>query len=132
MFLYLTPPTNWHELCAEGLLLPGHVASSFTCTAPPTTTFDPVANFVSAANLTGDCPCSLLTVLANNHPDQKVWLQSYYKEKCGIESLGTYDKISIAEYRAVQENALAEPYQQCVFIGSNRMRCSIHYAQSLG
>jgi hypothetical protein len=92
---------DWHELCAERLLLPGHVASSFTFTAPLTTTSNPMANFVSAANLTCDCPYSLLTALADNHPNQEIWLQSYYEDKRGIESLGTHDKISLAEYRAL-------------------------------
>jgi hypothetical protein len=57
--------------------------------------------FVSAANLTPDCPHSLLTALAKNHPDQEVWLQSYFEEKRRIQSLGTYDKISLAKYRAI-------------------------------
>jgi hypothetical protein len=90
-------PTTWHDLCTEGLLLLCLVVSSFTCTIKP------VANFVGAANLTCDCSCSLLTALAENHPDQEVCLQSYFGEKCGIESIGTYDKLSLAEYRALQE-----------------------------
>jgi hypothetical protein len=76
-------PTNWHELCSEGLLFPGHVGSSFTPTV------NPVANFVSPANLTCDCPCSLLTAQAVNHPNRDVWIQSYYAEKHSIEFLGT-------------------------------------------
>jgi hypothetical protein len=56
-------PTTWHNLCMEGLLLPGHMVSSFTCISTP------MATFVSAADVTCDCPCSLLTALAKNHPD---------------------------------------------------------------
>jgi hypothetical protein len=33
-------------------------------------------------------------------PNCKVWLQSYYEEKQGIESLGTFKKIILGEYRA--------------------------------
>ncbi len=73
------------------------MASSFTCTA------NPLVNVVSAANLTRDCLHSIFSALANNHPNLDVWLQSYYEEKRGIDSLGTYDyvKIYLAEYRAL-------------------------------
>jgi hypothetical protein len=76
---------NWHELCVEGVLLPGHLSSSFLCSALSLTNFDPVANFVSAVILIHDCSRSLLTALADSHPDREVWLQSYFKEKCSIE-----------------------------------------------
>jgi hypothetical protein len=62
-------PMNWHELCVEGVLLPGHVLLSFLCSALSLTTFNPIANFVRAVNLVYDCPRSLLTVLADSHPD---------------------------------------------------------------
>jgi hypothetical protein len=42
----------------------------------PRSTFDPVANIVSAINLHRDCPPSLLQALATTHPDREVWLQS--------------------------------------------------------
>jgi hypothetical protein len=32
------------------------------------------------------------------HPDQYVWLASFWEEKDGIESLDTYVKITLAEY----------------------------------
>ncbi len=92
-------PFNWADLCTEGILLPGHVAHSFLCSSSPSiplastsarSTFDPVANIVNAINLHRDCPPSLLQALATSHPDSEVWLQSYYKEKNGIESLGTF------------------------------------------
>jgi hypothetical protein len=46
-------PTTWVNLCVEGILVPGHVSHSFLrpSTSPPQSTFDPVASFVSAANL---------------------------------------------------------------------------------
>ncbi len=94
---------NWHELCVEGVLLPGHVLLSFLCSALSPKTFDPIANFVRAVNLVYDCPRSLLTVLADCHPDREVWLQSYFEEKHGIESLGTYKKLSLAQYHALHE-----------------------------
>jgi hypothetical protein len=106
---------KWHELCAERLLLLGHVASSFTCTVSPTTTFNPLANFVSTANLTPDCPLSLLTAPADNHPDQEVWLQSYYGKNHSIESLGTVEKLSLAQYRAFcEKGALEAVLTMCV------------------
>ena len=107
-------PFTWVDLCTEGILLPGHVAHSFIrsssdnhCTsspsAPPPLTFDPEANIVSAVDLHWDCPPSLLQALASTHPDRKVWLQSYYEEKGGIQEMGTFRKITLGEYRALRE-----------------------------
>ncbi len=111
-------PTTWDNLCTEGLLLPGHVASFFTCFITP------VANFVSTANLTPDCPRSLLTALAKNHPDQEVWPQNYVEEQPRIESLGTHDKISLAEYRALQKKGAprAIPTMCVLAIKPDKMR----------
>jgi hypothetical protein len=64
-------------------------------------TFDPVALFVSAVNLHRECPPTFLWALADSHPDREVWLQSHYEEKRGIESLGTFKKITLGEYRAL-------------------------------
>jgi hypothetical protein len=105
-------PFTWVDLCTEGILLPGHVAHSFfrssvphdpLTSSPPPSTFDPVANIVSAVNLHRDCPPSLLQALASTHPDREVWLQSYYEEKGGIEDMGTFRKITLGEYRALRE-----------------------------
>ena len=104
-------PFNWVALCTEGILLPGHVAHSFirmmdsssSTSSNPPSTFDPVANIVSAVNLHCDCPPSLLQALATSHPYREIWLQSYYEEKCGIESLGTFCCISLGEYHALLE-----------------------------
>ena len=104
-------PTTWNDLCVQGILLPGHTASSFlrSSVSPspsPTSspTFDPVASFVSAINLHRDCPASLLRALADNHPDKEIWLQSYYEEKQGIEDLGTFERLTLSQYRALREN----------------------------
>ncbi len=86
------------DLCTESVLLPGHVAHSFI-----RSTFDPVAHFVSAVNLHKDCPPSLLRALAGNHPDREVWLQIYYEEKNSIDSMGTFQKLTLGEYRALPE-----------------------------
>jgi hypothetical protein len=102
-------PFTWVDLCTEGVLLPGHVAHSFIrssshdslISSPPPSTFDPVANIVSAVNLHRDCPPSLLQALASTHPDREVWLQSYHEEKGGIEEMGTFRKITLGEYRAL-------------------------------
>ncbi len=98
-------PQTWVDLCIEGILLPGHVAHSFLRdqSLPTSSTFDPFASFVSAVNLHRDRPPSLIKALAELHPDHDVWLQSYYKEKQGIESLETYRKITLGEYRALWE-----------------------------
>ncbi len=63
--------------------------------------FDLVVNIVSAINLHRDCPPSLLQALAASHPDHEVWLQSYYQEKNGIESLGTFKRLTLGEYQAL-------------------------------
>jgi hypothetical protein len=83
-------PFNWADLCTKGVLVPGHVAHSFlsplsplvslVADSPPST-FYSVASIISAINLRWDCPPSLLQALATSHPDQELWLQSYYKEK---------------------------------------------------
>jgi hypothetical protein len=76
-------PTEWVDLCVEGILLPGHVAHLFIHSPVSSLplTFDPVASFVSALNLHCKCPPTLLKALANTHPDHEVWLQSYKEEK---------------------------------------------------
>ncbi len=83
-------PFNWADMCTEGILIPGHVAHSFLRSSSSSislaststrSTFDLVANIVSAINLHWDCPPSLLQALATSHPDREVWLQSYYEEK---------------------------------------------------
>jgi hypothetical protein len=103
-------PFTWVDLCTEGILIPGHVPHSFLCTASsslpsvlasPSPTFDPVANIVSAVNLHQDCPPSLLHCpLASRNA---VWLQSYYEEKNGIESLGTFKPLTLGEYQALRK-----------------------------
>ena len=56
---------NWVDLCVEGVLVPGHIAHSFLRASPESSTFDPVASFVSAVNLHRDCPPSL--ILSSRH-----------------------------------------------------------------
>jgi hypothetical protein len=85
-------------MCIEGLLIPGHVSHTFLCSQQ--SPFDPVALVVNAVNLHCKCPPTLLMALADSHPDCKVWLQSYYEEKQGIKSLGTFKKITLGEYWA--------------------------------
>ncbi len=58
---------------------------------------------MSAINLHQNCPLSLLQALELTHPDRKVWLQSYYEKKGGIEEMGTFWKITLGEYRALCE-----------------------------
>jgi hypothetical protein len=99
---------NWVDLCVEGVLVPGHVSHSFLCpsSSNSSSTYDPVAPFVSAVNLHKDYPPFLLKTLADSHPDREVWLQSYYKEKRGVKSLGTVRKISLGKYHALREKGV--------------------------
>jgi hypothetical protein len=102
------------------VLLPGHVAHLFICSSsqdlPHLTTFDPVANIVSAVILHQKCPPSLLQALALTHPNREVWPQSYYKEKRGIEKMGTFQKITLGEYRALREKGSPKAFPtMCVF-----------------
>ena len=97
--------SSWVDMCVEGVLLPGHVSHTFIQT-PATTMpsmFDPVASFVSALNLHCDCPPTLLKALADLHPDREIWLESYCEEKGDLQSLETYKKITLGEYRALRE-----------------------------
>jgi hypothetical protein len=98
-------PQTLVDLCIKWILLPGHVAHSFLRdqSLPTSSTFDPVTSFVSAVNLHWDCPPSLIKALAELHPDRDVWLNSYYEEKQGIESLETYCKITLGKYCALWE-----------------------------
>jgi hypothetical protein len=65
------------------------------------TTFDLVASFVSAINLHLECPPSLLKALANSHLNREVWLHSFFEEKQNIQSMNTYRKITLGEYRTL-------------------------------
>ena len=98
-------PITWVDMCVEGVLFPGHVSHTFlhSPVSPQKSTFDPIASFVSAVNLHRDCPPTLLKALADSHPDRDVWLQSYFEEKWGIESMGTFRKITLGEYGALRE-----------------------------
>jgi hypothetical protein len=97
--------STWVDLCVEGVLVPGHASHLFLCSPSSLVpmTFEPVASFVSAVNLHQDFPPSLLKALAETHPNQEIWLNSFYEEKQGIKSLGTYRKITLGEYRALRE-----------------------------
>jgi len=98
-------PITWVDMCIEGILIPGHVSHTFlrSPASPTDSTFDSVASFISAVNLHKECPPTLLKALADSHPDRKVWMQSYFEEKRGIESMCTFKKITLGEYRALHE-----------------------------
>ena len=44
-----------------------------------------------------------MQALADTHPDREVWLQSYFEEKDSIEGLGTFQKLTLGQYRALRE-----------------------------
>ena len=87
----------WSTLVREDVLIPGHsTVSSFLC--PSSTNNALSANFVSAKNLLGPCPASLLQALHPSNPDRDIWLRSYEEEKGGLESLDVYECISRKKY----------------------------------
>jgi hypothetical protein len=53
---------------------------------------------VSALNLKRECPRSLPVALDATHPNQQIWLDSFCKEKTGIQSQNTYIKIGLKDY----------------------------------
>jgi hypothetical protein len=87
--------SNWHELCLEGVLVSGHNTHSFV--------HELTAKFVSAANLIWECPRSLLTALADKHPDRDIWMRSFWEEKDTITSMDIYNTITLAQYCALRE-----------------------------
>ncbi len=94
-------PFSWVNMCVEGILLPGHVFHTLNCSLVSITvsTFDPVVSFVSAINLHHDCLPTLLQALADFHPVCDVWLASYREEKEGLESLITFCRITLSEFK---------------------------------
>ncbi len=115
--------TWWQDLCAEGNLLPGHGWSLFHCSVS--------ANHVRACGLIRECPHSLLSALGPNHPDREVWLESFREEKRGIESLDTYDKISLAEYCALCEKGAPRAIPtMCILTIKKDEMMNPHHAKS--
>ncbi len=92
----LNLPQTWLDLCVEGVLVPGHVAHSFLCPSltPTQSTFDPVATCLVQLTSTRIVLLPYLKPLLSTIliGDREVWPQSYYEEKCGIQSLATYQK----------------------------------------
>ena len=93
--------STWHNLCVDGVLIPGHQPSSFQRTRLPRD-LNESASHVSALHLKRECPRSLLTGLHPTHPNRDTWLASFREEKSGIESQDTYVKINLADYRALR------------------------------
>ena len=106
-------PRTWSTLVGEDLLLPGHsTVSSFL--RPSTKNNAPSANFVSAKNLLGPCPASLLQALHPSNPDRDIWLRSYNEEKGGLEAVDVYERIKkrrICTY--VARSSSPRPSLQC-------------------
>jgi hypothetical protein len=80
-----------------------------------------MANFVNAANLIWECPRSLLTALADKHPDHDIWMHSFWEEKDSIILMDTYDTIALAQYRALREKARAIPPMCVLAIKPDKM-----------
>jgi hypothetical protein len=105
-------------MCIEGVLIPGLVSRTFLCSSasPQHSTFDSVTSFVSAVNLHHECPPIFIWAFVDSHPDCKVWLQSYYVEKQGIECLGTFMKMTPREYQAHCKKGAPKAIQtMCIF-----------------
>ena len=96
-------PTNWGELCRDAILLPGHTESTFLRNASSASLPIPGAQAAETISLHRSCPASLLEALSSAHPDREVWISSYHREKDSIQNLGTYEKITLGEYRALRE-----------------------------
>ena len=90
-------------MCADGIILPGHLVTSFFCSSSHHSTIDPSDNVVSVVNLHCDCLASLLCDINSSHPDHDVWLQSYHEEKKSITLMGTFQILTIGKYRALHE-----------------------------
>jgi hypothetical protein len=108
---------NWVDLCAKGVLIPGHVSHTFLCLpslSAPTTFDHPMASFARTINLHLECPLSLLKAPAESHPDREVWLYSFFEEKWNIQSMNTYRKITLGKYCALCEKGLSKLSQRCV------------------
>jgi hypothetical protein len=102
----IPPPnlmSNWHKLCLEGVLVPGHTTHSFVCKS--------MANFVSAANLIWERPHSLFTALADKHPDRDIWMCRFWEEKNSIISMDTYDTITLVQCHALREKGAPQAIQ---------------------
>ena len=126
-------PVTWVDMCVKGILIPGYVSHTFLCSpaSPQQSTFDPVASFVSAVNLHKDCLPTLLKALADTHPDREIWMQSYFEEKHGIESMGTFTKITLGEYRALREKGVPCAIPTMCVLTIKRMNNSSLFGQSL-
>jgi hypothetical protein len=97
--------SNWHDLCLQGILVPGHNTTSFVR--------ETTATFVSAANLIWECPRSLLYALDNKHPDRDVWLQSFQEEKDGLLSMDTYNTITLRNIVPTVKRVLPTRFPLC-------------------
>ena len=92
---------NWVALCQDDILVPGHTTvSSFLKTATSNTA--PSLNFVSAKNMFGPCPPSLVKALHPSNPDRRIWLDSYNEEKGGLQDMGVYERISKKDYLSLK------------------------------
>ncbi len=127
-------PTTWVDLCIEGILVPGHVSYSFLrqTDSPKQSTFDPVASFVSAVNLHRECPPTLLKALANSHPDQEIWLESYREENMALKVSIHIVKLLLESIAPFAKKARLKPFLLCAFQLSKRTKISSLFAQNRG
>jgi hypothetical protein len=89
-----------------------------------------MANFVSAANLIWECPHSLLTALADKHPDHDIWMRCFWKEKDSIISMDTYDTITLAQYRALREKGAQRAILTMCVLTIKPAMMNLHCAKS--
>ena len=85
---------NWTNLVGDDVLIPGHsTGSSFLTSSTSNNALS--ANFVSAKNLLGQYPPSLLQALHPSNPDKQVWLDSYHEEKGRIQQMNVFERIRV-------------------------------------
>jgi hypothetical protein len=115
--------SNWHKLCLEGVLVPGHNTHSFVCKL--------TANFVSAAYLIWECCRFLFTALVDKHPDRDIWMHSFWEEKDSIISMDTYDTITLAQYCALHEKGAPQAIStMCILTIKPDKIMNPHHAKS--
>jgi hypothetical protein len=114
--------STWQDLCIKGVLFPGHNTMLFVKDLP--------ARFVCTTTLVWECPRSLLMVLSDLHPNRDVWLHSFCEEKSGTELMDTYNKIDLAQYKALWEKgALRAIPTKCVLTMKPDEMLNPHHAK---
>ena len=123
---------TWTTLVGDDILIPGHSAVSSFLRPSTTNANAPALNFVSAKNILGPCPPSLVKAIHPSNPDRQVWLDSYNEEKDGLQELDVYEKISKKRYLELRRTGVlpkAIP-SMCVLVVKSDRNGKPHRAKS--